>query len=134
MRTLLKDASQPFWVKECDVPGVTNGDPTVEYEIRIVTRTAAKEIATRNVVKEIDPHQRRVVDVVKTDDIDLDLLDYVLVNWRGIVSDGEPVACTTESKRIFAEQNVGISRSLISLCCETPRAEEARAATFRESA
>jgi hypothetical protein len=131
MRTLLKNPEQTFTVRESDVPGVDNGDPDVTYTLRLVTRTAAKAIGQRRTEKKLDPQSRRFVDVVNTEDIDLDLIDYAIVDWAGIVSDGIVVPCDAESKRAFAEQNLGISRALVSLACETPRAEEERAASFR---
>lgn len=80
-------------VRDKDLPGVTDGDPEVVYQIRKLTptvhrkflKTHTKHEFVRGVGKVEKPDTEAILD---------DLIDYVLVGWSGVIlSDGSQAPC-----------------------------------------
>ena len=93
---LLSEDDQ-FEVCDKDLPGITDGDPEVFYTVRKLTPATHRRIVKQH-TKPV--FERGVGKVDKTDGFAAtdDILDYVIVGWRGVLLKGEPAPCTRELK------------------------------------
>lgn len=100
MALLVRSEDERIEVCDADLDGVEDGDPETHYTVRVLTQRVIDEIRarhTKHVVNKVT-HRREPV----TDDRAMaeDLLDYLLVEWQGIVfkATRAPVPCTKEYK------------------------------------
>jgi hypothetical protein len=89
-RDLSTDQTE-FVVQETDI--LADGSADTSYTLRPLTREVRKEILKRHTKQRPDPRTHHMREVVDQDAVGLDLLDYALVNWTGVVDHGEPVPC-----------------------------------------
>lgn len=93
---LMSDGDQ-VEVADKDLPGVTDGDPDVHYTVRKLSPETHRKIVKAHSKSEFVRGVGRV-ERPDTDAITDDLIDYVLVGWRGVLLKGEPAPCTRELK------------------------------------
>lgn len=84
-------------VRETDLPGIPQPDPDVVYTVRKLPPHTHREILKRHTRSEFVRGVGRQP-VVDTDALTDDLIDHVVVEWRGIQLRGEPAPCTRELK------------------------------------
>lgn len=125
---VLKDSDQTE-VCDTDLAGVPNGDPEVFYTIRKLDPKTHKAIVKKHTTYEF---VRGVGRVEKTDGTAAtdDILDYVLVGWRGVLLHGDPAPCTREWK--LGGLDLTRAAALIDLAtANLVSAPERRAESFR---
>lgn len=99
---------------------VEGGDPDVTYTVKQLTGEISRRIA-RPHDKGPSPDAAAILD---------DLIDYCLIDWTGIVFDGEPVPCDRRHKLLLdAPRKQAIVQA--AALNQVTRAE-VRAASFRE--
>ena len=127
MALQLKTESHTWWVTDKDV-FPSGGDSETKYEIRRLTLDKYREIAKSH-TKRANYRKPEYRDEEATQD---DLFDYVLVNWSGVVIDGQPVPCEWEHKRLL---DVPRRVALLDLAGmnEIAAEEDARAESFRSA-
>ena len=85
-----------IWVSEVEL-GLDDADPDIAYQIRKLTPTKHREIVKRHTKPEF---QKGVGRVEKTDGYAAmdDIVDHVIVDWRGILLKGEKCPVTRDYK------------------------------------
>lgn len=99
MIQLMREDDQ-FDVRDTDL-GVPNGDAETVYTLRPLTRDTVKEILGRHQRQQANPRTQQMETVFVTggqEKSNEDMLDYVLVDWTGILCGGVPVPCEREHK------------------------------------
>lgn len=98
MPLVVRKQDETFEVADVDlsIPNPTEG---VVYTLRPLPKKVRDEINAKHRKRELNPQAHRMEWVTNGDAASYDALDYVLVDWRGIVwSDGTPLECTREHK------------------------------------
>lgn len=101
MALQLLDEGNRIEVKDSELDDVKDGDADTVYVVRQIPPAVNKEIGKRHTTTPINRQsgQRdRVIDHAAFMD---DLLDYALVDWRGILLKGNPVPCVREHKLLL---------------------------------
>lgn len=100
MALLVRGEDERIEICDADLDGVEDGDAETFYTVRVLTQRVIDEIRarhTKHLVNKVT-HRREPV----TDDRAMaeDLLDYLLVDWRGILfkATHEPVPCVKDYK------------------------------------
>lgn len=132
MALLVRGEDERIEVCDADLDGVEDGDAETVYTVRVLTQRVIDELRAKHTKQIVNrtTHRREPV----TDDRAFaeDLLDYLVLDWRGIVfkATRQPVPCTREFK-ISALSGARVE-ALFKLAGvnETERAD-ARAASFR---
>ena len=112
-----------------DLPGVVDGDPDVFYTLRKLTKPTHRKIlkahTTNEFVRGVGRQEKVDYDAV-TDD----LLDYIVIGWKGVLLKGEPAPCLREWK--VNGLDVDRKRALIDKAGmnDVARAPEVRAVSF----
>lgn len=93
---LMREDDQ-FEVCDKDLPGIPDGDPEVFYTLRKLTPGKHRAILKGHTKPEF---QKGVGRVDKTDGFAAmdDIVDHVIVSWRGVLIGGQPAPCTRELK------------------------------------
>lgn len=100
MARQLQTDDYTFEVKETELDDVTDADPSVVYVLRELTTKKWRELNKAHSRKVPNKVTRRLEDVVDAEAFADALVDYVLVDWRGIVErGGSPAPCTAENKQ-----------------------------------
>lgn len=94
---LLDDATR-IDVKDSELDDIKDGDPDTVYVVRQISPDVRKEIVKRHTSTPINRQTGQRDRVVDNDAYFDDLLDYALVDWRGILLNGEPVPCVRGHK------------------------------------
>jgi hypothetical protein len=97
-REILK-ADDRFTVKEADLNLTIPPDPEVTYTLRPLLVSKARELTKTNTRRVPDPATRRMVDETNDEALQIDFLDYILVDWSGVTSDGVALPCTRDFKQ-----------------------------------
>jgi NAD-dependent oxidoreductase involved in siderophore biosynthesis len=127
----LQSDDYTFEVKETELDDVQDADPQVVYVLRELTTKKWRELNKTHSRKMPNKATKRMEDVVDQEAFADAIVDYVLVDWRGIVErGGNPAPCTTENKHrldgVLKAALVG--RAGLS---QIVQASEARDASFR---
>lgn len=122
-RTLLEE--QTFEVRETDLDGLEiTPDPDAVYVLRPLSAGAARRIGKLHTRQEFDRTQHRKIDIVNTETLNDAIIDYVIVDWRGVLG-----ACTPENK---LKLPVPVQKALLERAQVGDTSAEVRAASFRE--
>lgn len=133
MALQLIDADDRFDVKDSDLPGVVGGDPDTTYTLRPIAVDDHRRI-TKERTKQV-PNRRTHQNepVTDFDAVNDDVLDFVLVDWSGILFRGQPVPCAREHKlKLDGPRRIALSN--LAGMNQIRRAPEVRAESFREPA
>jgi len=91
-----------FWIAETDLHIDTDGwesDPEVKYELRELTTAAWRRIHKTYTKRKPNKSARIMEEETDGDAFADAMVDYVLVNWSGIIErGGTPAPCTTANK------------------------------------
>lgn len=121
-------------VCETDLTGLADADPDVFYTIRKLTPQVHRQIIKKHT--KTTGFERGVGKVEKTDGFAAtdDIVDYVLVGWRGMLLKGQPAPCVRDLK--LAGLDLDRKKAIVDRAGmnEIARAPERRAESFQESA
>lgn len=135
MAVLLRDDDEQLTVKDCDLPGVVDGDTEATYTYRPMSEETRKRIVRTHTKKEPNPITHRRDDVVNDEAAAYEMLDYILQGWSGVLfkKSKEPIPCTAEWKRkaIDPQRQAGLFKLA---GVNEVAAAEVRAESFRKSA
>lgn len=133
----VRKANDQFSVADSDLDKVDDGDPETVYTLRALTSAIVREIRKPYMKQVFNRRTHRLEDVPLTEVEEiaygLDLLDYALVDWTGVVYQGQPIPCTREHKALLDPRRRSSLVGLAALNQATPKGEQAKADSFRES-
>lgn len=96
----LQSDDYTFEVNETELDDVTDADPSVVYVLRELTTRKWRELNKAHSRKVPNKVTRRLEDKTDPEVFADALVDYVLIDWRGIVErGGMPAPCTPENKQ-----------------------------------
>jgi hypothetical protein len=131
MAITLLSATARIQVKDSDLEDVSGGDPGTVYTVRQISSDINKELSAKNTTRTPNRRTHRMDSDVDNVALLDDLIDYALLEWTGIVDDGQPAPCTRENKlRLDMPRKL----ALLSVAGLNQKAAEVRAESFRESA
>jgi hypothetical protein len=120
-------------VLDRDLPGVAGPCEDVTYKVRQLPQAVAREIGKRHTRKVANPSTHRMEEQQDTDAILDDAIDYILVEWSGVVMpDGTPAPCSRENK--LQGLDATRKKQLAEIAASNRTAAEVRAESFRKSA
>lgn len=96
MLKLAREA-ETFTVADVDLP-VPNGDRDVVYTLRPLTRSVRRNVTDKHTRSKPNPQTGRMDLITDGDAVTDDIIDHVLMDWTGILCDGQPAPCTRENK------------------------------------
>lgn len=115
-------------VRETDLEDVTRPDPDVTYTIRHITEEKWRELQKRHTTYVLNKQTGKRDPVVAWDALSDDAVDYLLCEWTGIVSKGQPVPC----ERAFKLKLDGTVKAALFATARTNQTSaEDRSASFR---
>ena len=127
----LQSDDYTFEVKETELDDVQDADPQVVYVLCELTTKKWRELNKTHSRKMPNKVTKRMEDVVDQEAFADAIVDYVLVDWRGIVErGGSPAPCTTENKHRLD----GVLKAALvgkAGLSQIVQASEARDASFR---
>lgn len=123
-RQLLTDDT--FEVKETDLALDIAPDPDAVYVLRALSSEAARRLAKPFTRVEFSRAEHRKIEVIDTQGLNDAIIDYVIVNWRGVIGE-----CSQANKLRLP---VPVQKALLEKAQEGQGSAEVRAASFRESA
>jgi hypothetical protein len=131
MAISLLNATARIHVKDSDLDKVDNGDETTTYTLRQITPAINRELHNKHTTK--TPNKKTHQMEESTDSVALldDMVDYAVVEWTGILDDGQPAPCTTENKRMLDTPR---KIALLKVAGLNQIAAEVRAESFRATA
>jgi hypothetical protein len=88
-----------FWVAETDLPEIPEPDEAVSYQLRELTTSKWREIRKLNTTMKPNKQTRTMEPVLNDEGFSDDLVDYVIIGWKGIVDRGAEAPCTRETKQ-----------------------------------
>jgi hypothetical protein len=115
-----------------DADLVPDGDKATTYTLRPLTREVRRKIIKARTSKRPNPRTHQMEDVVDWQDISMDLLDYALVAWDGILWNGGPAPCEREYKSKLDEMRLTALLERAGLS-KVVAAEEQRDQSFRQA-
>jgi hypothetical protein len=104
MPVQLIDEEQQIEIKDSELEDISDGDPATVYVIRQIPPAMNRQIAKRHTTTPINRRSGQRETVVDQLAVFDDLLDYALVNWRGIQHKGQDVPCTRDFKLLLDVQ------------------------------
>jgi hypothetical protein len=88
-----------FEVREDALDDLQHADPDVVYICRELTTTKWRELQRQHTRKVLNKASKQMENVTDNEAFSDAIVDYVLMDWRGIVErGGAPAPCTTENK------------------------------------
>jgi hypothetical protein len=125
----LFDPETPFEVVESELPGVDDPDPEVVYTVRSIDDRTYNGILDKHTPparfnKQTHQKEEQPADMQAVYD---DCVDYLLMDWRGVVSKGAPVACERANKLRLDN----VVRTALFKVARLNRKAEQRADSFR---
>lgn len=87
-----------FEVAETEIADIPEPDPSVVYVLRELTTHKWRELKRQHTTRRPNKQTRQMEDVLDDEGFSDALVDYVLVDWRGIVDRNGPADCTRENK------------------------------------
>jgi hypothetical protein len=120
-------------VCETELVEIPEPDAGTFYTLRELTTAKWREIKKLNTTKRPNKQTRQMEDVLDEEAFSDDLVDYVIVGWRGIVDNGADAPCTRENKlRLDGTiKSALVGRAGLTQIVQAP---DARAASFRATA
>lgn len=107
------------------------GQPLTVVTLRQLSADDLRRLRKRHTIATWKNHQR--VEELDEDAYTADLIDYLIVEWRGILSeDDQPVPCTREAKLAVANRAPGRLAHMIEVATSAEVVD--REASFREPA
>jgi hypothetical protein len=92
-------------VKDCDLPGVFDGDDEACYTVRTLTTAKIQEIRAPYDMKKFNKRTHKTEPVEWTAEQELDysadLIDYALKDWSGVLYNGQPLPCERDTKLLL---------------------------------
>lgn len=143
MAVLLREDDERITVRDCDLPGVVDGDKETTYTIRPMGEDVRKGIIRRNRHMTANPRTRQMeyppenseLAEEQAADAAYEMLDYILQGWTNVLFKGsrEPIPCTADWKRkaIDPVRQAGLFQLA---GVNEVAAAEVRAASFRQPA
>lgn len=133
MPVQLLDADDRIVVKDSELVGVANGDPETTYTLRPIATDDHRAIMKANTTEVVDRRSHQKVPQVDWAGVNDATLDFVLLEWSGILVKGQPAACTREHKlRLDATRRQALTD--LAGMNQIARAPEVREESFREPA
>ncbi len=133
MPVVLTDPDARITVRDADLAGIVNGDPDTTYTIRPISIEQHRGLVKKNTAQVIDRRLQAQVPQVDSAAVSDDVLDYVLVEWSGLLFRGEPVPCERAYKLKLDYVRKSALCDLAGMN-QIVRAPEVRAESFREPA
>jgi hypothetical protein len=120
-------------VLDTDLDGVTDPDSEAAYVLRPLTPEQSRKLRKQHTTFVINKRTHTKDPQVNDDAFADDLIDYVLVDWSGMVSKGQPLPCERAYK---LRLDFVRKAALLGLAGgnRTERAQERRAESFRQPA
>jgi hypothetical protein len=97
----LLDGDRKIEVRDCDLKDVDGGDEATVYVVRQIPPAVNREYGKRHTTQVINRKSGSREPVVDSMGLVDDLLDYALIEWRGVLMKGEPAPCTRELKDLL---------------------------------
>ncbi len=123
MALQLLDGEKRLEVLDTELLNVIDPDPEVVYVIRQIlpaTRLQLQKRKPNPLTRQMESDSDATVDA---------MLDFALVEWRGILAGGQPAPCTKENKLLLDQ---GRKIALIGKAASNRTAPEDRDASFRQ--
>lgn len=98
MARQLQTDDATFEVRETELDELPDPDPEVVYVLRELTTKKWRELNRAHTRRVPNKRTGRMEDVQDAEAFADALVDYVIADWRGIVSGGQPADCTPENK------------------------------------
>ncbi len=98
MARQLHDEGSTLEVKEIDLPDIMQADPDTRYTVRPLTTAKFRELQKKNTRQVVNKATRSMTDELNGEGLADDLIDWVIADWAGILSKGEPAECSRENK------------------------------------
>jgi hypothetical protein len=135
MAIRLIDEDERITVTDVDLVGRAEGDPNTSYTIRPITRDTYDVFRK----KHTKPEWKRHVHTKELDEMGFtdSVIEYVLVDWTGVVFRGQAVPCTLEYKKRLDSERSGrlLDKAGFNQVQDAAEKEEARKAeSFRAPA
>lgn len=119
-----------FEVKDSDLVGVSDPCEDVSYKVRQLPQPVAREIAKKHTKSRPNPQTHRMEERQDADGILDDAIDYILVDWAGVVmADGATAECSRTNK--LSGLDATRKRALGEIAASNRSAGEGRAESFR---
>jgi hypothetical protein len=131
MAISLLNATARIQVKDSDLDDVAGGDPGTVYTVRQITPDINRALAEKNTIKVPNRKTHRMDSEVDNVALLDDLIDYAILDWTGILDNGEPAPCTRENKVLLDQPR---KLALLSVSGLNRKAAEVRAESFRQPA
>lgn len=96
MSVRLMQSGDQFTVKDSEL--VSGGDGETSYTVRAITREVKKSLEAKHTSQIPNRRTHQMDSVLNNEAYFDDLLDYVLVDWSGILLGSEPVPCERDHK------------------------------------
>lgn len=129
----LLDPDARIDVKDSDLTGVTDGDPDTIYTLRPIGIEDHREIVKKNTHDELDRRSHQKIKVTNWHAVADDVLDFVLVAWKGIRFRGADVPTVREYKLKLDYVRKQALSDLAGMN-QVAREPEVRAESFRQPA
>jgi len=127
----LLDGTKRIEVKDSDLPDVEGGDPETVYIVRQIPPDVNRQLSQKHTTRPINRRTGQRENVVDNLALVDEMVDWALVDWRGILLNSTPVPCTSEYKQLLDyNRKVG----LLSIAGLNQVAQEgSREASFRSA-
>jgi hypothetical protein len=132
MALKLIQAEETREICDKDLPGIADGDAEVFYTIRSLDQKTHRKLVKQNTKQVFERGVGRVDRIDHPAAAD-DIIDYVLVGWRGILLGGSAAPCTRENKLCLDFARRSALNDLAGMN-EIARGQEARVESFRATA
>ena len=123
-------------VSDADLDGVDGGDQETSYQLRTITADKIRELQAPYLKQRFNKRTHKLEDVPLSREDEssfaADILDYVILDWSGIVYQGQPLACIREHKVLLDMPRRTALLEVAGLNKAGAAAEVAREESFRE--
>jgi len=121
----LLDADARIDVTDSDLVNVIDPDPSVVYVVRQILPSMRLQLQRRKPnpqTRQMEPDEDATLDA---------MVDYAVVEWRGILLRGEPAPCVKDTKALLDR---GRKIAIIAIACSNRQRSDSREESFREPA
>jgi hypothetical protein len=133
MALSLIDPSAPIVVKDSELDGIVGGDPEVTYTLKPIAVEDHRKLQKTYTKQAIDRRTHQKVDEVDFEGLADATLDFILVDWSGILIQGQPAPCVKANKlKLDGPRRVALTG--MAGMNQIARSPEVRAESFSESA
>ena len=138
MAVEVRKADDTLTVLDSELDGVTNGDPETTYTLRTLTTDKVRALRKPYQRERMNPRTHQREELPLTDDdtaaYALDLLDYAIVGWSGILYQGQPLECVRQHKDLLDSSRKSGVLAAAGLNRSTPAGGASKDASFRQPA